>query len=150
VDSVHGPWNTVVRPRARQCTCQSAVRRRYGSSAVAVRGGGGRWGRGGALTGDWVAVKRLGDGGKASAMKARGGDELRYERGGKEGGVGCGEMRRGRGAFYRCRGGAGWPDGGGEWPAAVECHDGGGGGRFGRGSAREWWGVIEAECPIFW
>jgi hypothetical protein len=24
---------------------------------------------------------------------------------GKEGGVGCGEMRHGRGAFYRCRGG---------------------------------------------
>jgi hypothetical protein len=38
-------------------------------------------------------------------MKACGGDELRRERGGKEGGVGCGEMRRGPGAFYRCRGG---------------------------------------------
>jgi hypothetical protein len=38
-------------------------------------------------------------------LKARGGDELRRERGGKEGGVGCSEVRRGRGAFYRCRGG---------------------------------------------
>jgi hypothetical protein len=55
----------------------------------------------------WTAVVRSGDGGKAAAMKVRGGDELRHERGGKDGGVGCGEMRRGRGAFYRCRGGAG-------------------------------------------
>jgi hypothetical protein len=35
----------------------------------------------------------------------RGGGELRHERGGKEGGVGCSEVRRGRGTFYRCRGG---------------------------------------------
>jgi hypothetical protein len=47
-------------------------------------------------------MKRLGNGGKAAAKKARSGDELQCERGGKEGGVGCGEMRRGRGAFYRC------------------------------------------------
>jgi hypothetical protein len=51
--------------------------------------------------------------------------------------VGCSEMRRGRGAFYRCRGGGKRPDDGGEWPTAVERHDGGGGGRFGRGSAEE-------------
>jgi hypothetical protein len=38
-------------------------------------------------------------------LKARGGDEVRCERLGKEGGVGCGEIRCGRGAFYRCRGG---------------------------------------------
>jgi hypothetical protein len=38
-------------------------------------------------------------------LKVRGGGELRHERGGKEGGVGCGEVRHGRGAFYRCRGG---------------------------------------------
>jgi hypothetical protein len=82
-------------------------------------------------------VKRPGDGGKAAVMKARGGDELWCERGGKEGGVGCGEMRRGQGAFYRCRAGAEWLDGGGEQPTAVERHDGGGGGRFGRGSAEE-------------
>jgi hypothetical protein len=49
-------------------------------------------------------VKRPGDGDKMVAMKVRGDDELRHERGGKEGGVGCGEMRRGQGAFYRCRG----------------------------------------------
>jgi hypothetical protein len=77
---------------------RSRARRRYGSPMVAVRGGGGRrgcGGAGGALTGDGAAVKRPGDGGKTAAMKARGGDELRCERGGKEGGVGCGEMRRG-------------------------------------------------------
>jgi hypothetical protein len=72
---------------------------------------------GGALTGDGAAVKRSGDGGKAAAMKARGGDKLRRERGGKEGGLGCGKMRRGRGAFYRCRGG-GWQPGNGEVKAA--------------------------------
>jgi hypothetical protein len=101
-------WTAVVRPRARWHAYQSAARRRYGSPPVAVRGGGGRGGRGGAggaLTGDGVVVKRLGDGGKAAAMKVRGGGELRCERGGKEGGVGCGEMRGSRGAFYRCRGG---------------------------------------------
>jgi hypothetical protein len=50
--------------------------------------------------------------------------------------VGCAEMRHGRGAFYWCRGGAGWPDGGGERPVAVEHHDGGGGSHFGRGIGR--------------
>jgi hypothetical protein len=83
---------------------------RYGSPPVAVSGGGGRWGRGGggrALTGDGAAVKQPGDDGKAAAAATmvRSGGELRCERGGKEGGVVCGEMRRGRGAFYRCRGG---------------------------------------------
>jgi hypothetical protein len=39
------------------------------------------------------------------AMKERGGGELWSERGGKEGGVGCGEVRHDQGAFYRCRGG---------------------------------------------
>jgi hypothetical protein len=108
-----------------------------------VRGGGGRGergGAGGALTGDGAAVKRPGDGGKMAVMKACGGDELRRERGGKEDSVGCSVMRRGQGAFYRCRGEAGWPDGGGEQPAVVERHGGGGGSRFGRGSAGEWWG----------
>jgi hypothetical protein len=126
VDSVHGPWTTsglgprwtvVVRQRARRRACRSVAHRRYGSPTVAARGGGGRGGRdgaGGALTGDRTTVKRSGDGGKAAVMKAHGGDELWCERGGKEGGVGCGEMRRGQGAFYRCRAGAEWLDGGGE------------------------------------
>jgi hypothetical protein len=86
----------------------AVAHRRYGSPVVATRGGGGRGGRGsarGALTEDEKAVKRPGDGDKAAATKARGGGELWRERGGKEGGVGCAEMRRGRGAFYRCRGG---------------------------------------------
>jgi predicted component of type VI protein secretion system len=48
-----------------------------------------RWLLGGAEEGE----------GDMAAMKARGGDELWRERGGKEGGVGCCEMRRGRGAF---------------------------------------------------
>jgi hypothetical protein len=96
-----------VRPRARRCAGRSVTHRRYGSPPVPVRGGGGRGrhsGAGGALTGDGAAVKRPGDGGKAAAMKVLGGGELRRERGGKEGGVGCSEMRRDRGAFYRCRG----------------------------------------------
>jgi hypothetical protein len=95
VDSVHGPWTTsrlslrwttVVQPRAQRHTCQSAARRRYGSPAVDVRGGGGRVGCSGArgaLTGDGVAVKRPSDGGKAVAMKGRGGDEFHCERRGK-------------------------------------------------------------------
>jgi hypothetical protein len=82
-----------------------------------------------------------GAGGKMAAIKTRSGDELQRKRGGKEGGVGCGEMRRGWGAFYRCRGEAGWSDGRGERPAVVERHDGGGGGRFGRGSTGEWCSV---------
>jgi hypothetical protein len=96
------------------------VRRRYGSPVVATRGGGGRGGRGGAggvLIRDRAAVKRPGDGGKTTTMKARGGDELRRERGGKEGSVGCGEMRHDRGSFYRCRGGGRRP-GDGEVNAA--------------------------------
>jgi hypothetical protein len=104
VNSIHGLWTTsglgpqwtaVVQPRARQCAYRSTVRRHYGSPAVATRGGGGRGGcggAGGAFTRDGVVVKRSGNGGKAAAMKAHGGDELRRERGGKEGGVGCGEM----------------------------------------------------------
>jgi hypothetical protein len=51
--------------------------------------------------------------------------------------VGCGEMRRDRGAFFWCRGGGKRPDGGGERQAAVEHYDGGVGGRFGRGSTEE-------------
>jgi hypothetical protein len=82
-----------------------------------VRGGGGRGGRGGALTGDGAAVKQSGDGGKTAAMKTCGGDKLWCERGGKEGGVGCSEMRCGKGAFYRCRGGGRRP-GNGEVKAA--------------------------------
>jgi hypothetical protein len=38
-------------------------------------------------------------------LKVRGEGELWHERGGKEGGVGCGEVRRSQGTFYRCRGG---------------------------------------------
>jgi hypothetical protein len=91
VDSVHGPWTTsglgprwiaVLRSRAQRLTYWSMVHRRYGSPAAAVRGGGGRGGCGGArgaLTGDEVAVKWPGDGGKATAMKVRGGDELQCE-----------------------------------------------------------------------
>jgi hypothetical protein len=101
-----GPWWTAkVWLRAWQCACQSVARYCYGSPPVAARGRGGsrgRGGAGGALTGDGAVVKWLGDGSKAVAMKVRDRGELRCERGGKEGGVGCGEMRRGRGAFYRC------------------------------------------------
>jgi hypothetical protein len=53
--------------------------RRYGSPLVATRGRGGRGGHGGAggaLTGDGVAVKRSGDGGKAAVTKVHGGGEL--------------------------------------------------------------------------
>jgi hypothetical protein len=120
-----------VRPRStvdRGGVAESAVRRRYGLPPVAMRGGGGRGGCGsarGAFTGDGAAVKRPGDGGKATVMKARGGDELRCERGGKEEGVGCGEMCRDRGAFYRCRGGGRRP-GDGEVkavPSMAVCAD---------------------------
>jgi hypothetical protein len=112
----------------------------YGSPMIAARGRGGRGGRGGAggaLTGDGAAVKRSSDGGNAATTKAHGGGKLRCKRGGKEGGVGCGELRRDQGAFYRCRRGGRQPDGGGEWAAVVERHDGGGGDHFGRGSAGE-------------
>jgi hypothetical protein len=117
VDSVHGPWTTsslgpwwttAVQPRERWRPCLGTACRRYDSPTVAVRGRGGRGGHGGArgaLTGDGVAVKRLSDGGKAAAMKVHGGGKLRRDSGEKEGGVGCGDMRCSRGAFYRCRGG---------------------------------------------
>jgi hypothetical protein len=84
-----------------------------GAQALRLTGGGrgGRGGAGGALTGDGAAVKWSGNSGKAAAMKARDGGGLRRERGGKEGGVGCVEVRRDRGAFYRCRGGGRRPDG---------------------------------------
>jgi hypothetical protein len=97
----------VVRSRAWWRACRSTAHRRYSSPPVAVRGRGGRGGRGGAEgahTEDGAAVKQPGDGGEAAAMKVCGRGELRCERGGKEGGVGCGEMRHDRGAFYRCRG----------------------------------------------
>jgi hypothetical protein len=55
-------------------------------------------------------VKRSSDGGKAAAMKAHGGGVLRCEKSGKEGGVGCDEVRCGWGAFYRCPGGGRRPD----------------------------------------
>jgi hypothetical protein len=83
------------------------ARRRYSSLTVAVRGRGGRGrhdGAMGALIGDGAAVKRSGNSGKAAAMKARGGDELRCEKVGKEGGVGCGEMRHGRVPFIGAEG----------------------------------------------
>jgi hypothetical protein len=44
-------------------------------------------------------------------MRRRGEGELWCKRGGREGGVGCGEVRHSRGEFYRCRGGAGQSDG---------------------------------------
>jgi hypothetical protein len=131
MDLVHEPWTTsglgprwtaAVRLRARRRACKSAARKLYDSPAVAVRGGGGRGRHDGALIGDWAVVKRPSDDGKAAVMKAHG--------------VVRSEMRHGWGAFYRCRGGAGGPDGGGERPVAVERHDGGGGGSFGSGSGR--------------
>jgi hypothetical protein len=64
-----------------------------------------------------VATRRPSDGAVRRRLKARDGDELRRERGGKEGGVGCGEMRHDRGAFYRCRVGGRRP-GDGEVKAA--------------------------------
>jgi hypothetical protein len=93
-----GPrWTAAVRPRAWRCAHQSIVRRRCGSPVVAARGRGGRGGRGGdggALIEDGVAVKRPGDDGKASVMKACAGGELQRERGGQCG-VRRGEVRPG-------------------------------------------------------
>jgi hypothetical protein len=60
------------------------------------------------VSGDEAARQRL---------KVRGGGELRHERGGREGRVACGKVRHGLGAFYRCRGGAGRPDGEGNQAA---------------------------------
>jgi hypothetical protein len=77
----------------------------------------GRGGVGGALTGDGAAVKWPGDEVAWQWLKALGGGELWRERGGKEGGVGCGEVTCGRGAFYRCQGGGRRP-GDGEVNAA--------------------------------
>jgi hypothetical protein len=80
---------------------------RYGLPAVTAKGGGGRGGRdgvGGALTEDKAVVKRPGDGGKAVVIHGTRWGELQHERGEKEGGVGCSEVRRGWGTFYRCRG----------------------------------------------
>jgi hypothetical protein len=51
--------------------------------------------------------------------------------------VGCGEMRRSWGAFYKCRGGGRRLDSGWERSMVVERRDVGGGGHFGRGSAEE-------------
>jgi hypothetical protein len=115
-----------VRPRStmdRGCAAESAVAclPECGAQALWLAGGcregqrreRGRGGAEGALTDDGAVVKRPGDGGKAAGMKTRAGGELRCERGGKEGGVGCSEMRCGRGAFFRCQGGGRRPDGGG-------------------------------------
>jgi hypothetical protein len=85
VDHVR-PWSTVDRGSAAESV---AAHRRYGSPAVATRGGGGTGGCGsaeGALTGDGAAVKRPGDGVKAAAMKGHGARERR--KGGR-----CGERR---------------------------------------------------------
>jgi hypothetical protein len=65
----------------------------------------GTWRCRGALTGDKAVVKRPGDGGKAVVIHGTRWGELQHERGEKEGGVGCSEVRRGWGTFYRCRGG---------------------------------------------
>jgi hypothetical protein len=64
-------------------------------------------------------MRQLGDEAARQRLKAHGGDELRRERGGKEGGVGCGEVRHGRGAFYRCRGGGRRPGEGEVKPAPL-------------------------------
>jgi hypothetical protein len=48
--------------------------------------------------------------------------------------------------FYRVGGGAGRPGDGGEWAAVVGRHDGGGGGRFDRGSP----GVVGSDEGVPW
>jgi hypothetical protein len=108
MELVHKPWTTsglgprwtvAVRPRAQWRAHWSTARRRYGSPTIAMKGRGGRGGRNGAwgaLTGDEAVVKQPGDDGKTVMMTAHGGGDLRCERGGKEGGVGCGE------AWPRC------------------------------------------------
>jgi hypothetical protein len=95
MELVHKPWTmsalgprctAAVRPKAWRRARWSAAHRRYGLRMVAARGGGRRGGHdgaGGALTRDGAVVKRPGDGGKAAVMKARGGGELRRERGGR-------------------------------------------------------------------
>jgi hypothetical protein len=52
-----------------------------------------------------VATRQPGDEVKRRRLKAHGGGELQCEKGGREGGLGCDEVRRDRGTFYRCRGG---------------------------------------------
>jgi hypothetical protein len=49
----------------------------------------------GPLTGGRAAMRRLGDGERWRWPKPRSGVMLRCQRGGKEGGVECGEVRRG-------------------------------------------------------
>jgi hypothetical protein len=49
----------------------------------------------------WAAHRRPGDGGRRWQPKTHGGGALRCERGSKEGGVGCGEVRCGRAPLYR-------------------------------------------------
>jgi hypothetical protein len=49
-------------------------------------------------------VKRPGDEAARQRLKAHGGGELQCERGGKEGGVGCGEVRRGWAPFIGAEG----------------------------------------------
>jgi hypothetical protein len=49
--------------------------------------------------------------------------------------------------FYRLGGGAGWPSDGGERAVEVVRHDGGGGGRFGRGSTGAVVGSDEGGAP---
>jgi hypothetical protein len=94
--------------RCRRCP----HRRRGGGEAV------GRWWQSGGDEGTrW---------GRASARERR-----------KRGWCGVRRDEAWLGAFYRCRGGAVWPNGGGERPVAVERHDGGGGGRFRMGSDKE-------------
>jgi hypothetical protein len=110
VDLVHGLWITsglgprwtaVVRPRARRAGAMAHRRSprgvEEGEGDMVVSGVPSletEWRRRG-----WVTAA------KWWRLKARGGGELRRERGGKEGGVGCGEVRHDRGTFYRCRGG---------------------------------------------
>jgi hypothetical protein len=53
-----------------------------------------------------------------------------------------------RAPFYTIGGGAGWLGSGGEWAAAVVCHNGGGGGHFGRGSAEVVVGSDEGGCVL--
>jgi hypothetical protein len=64
-------------------------------------------GRGSGARGSYLGPHRRVSGDEAvqQLLKARGGGELWHERGGKEGGVACGEVRCGLGAFYRCQGG---------------------------------------------
>jgi hypothetical protein len=64
-------------------------------------------GRGSGARGSRLGPHRTVSGNEAAQqqLKVRVGGELWHERGQKEGGVGCGEVRHGRGAFHRCRGG---------------------------------------------